>query len=41
LISLGELVLTWLSLAPVEGVGPALSRRLLASGSSWTLLRTF
>ncbi|CBN79237.1 expressed unknown protein [Ectocarpus siliculosus] len=41
LISLGELVLTWLSLAPAEGVGPALSRRLLASGSSWTLLRTF
>ncbi|CAM9266475.1 unnamed protein product, partial [Hapterophycus canaliculatus] len=37
LISLGELVVTWLS---PEGVGPALSQRLLASGSTWALLRT-
>ncbi|CAN0006849.1 unnamed protein product, partial [Ectocarpus fasciculatus] len=41
LISLGELVLTWLSLSPAEEAGPTLSGRLLASGSSWTLLRTF
>ncbi|CAM9627731.1 unnamed protein product [Pylaiella littoralis] len=37
LVSLGELVVTWLS---PGGVGPALSRRLLASGSSWALLRS-
>lgn len=37
LISLGELLVTWLS---PQGVGAALSRRLLASGSSWSLLRT-
>eukprot|EP00752_Nemacystus_decipiens_P003235 g2993.t1 len=38
LISLGELLVTWLS---PQGVAPVLSQRLLASGSSWALLRTF
>lgn len=38
LISLGELLVTWLS---PQGVGTALSQRLLASGSSWALLRAF
>lgn len=37
LISLGELLVTWLS---PQGVGPALSQRLLTTGSSWALLRT-
>lgn len=37
LISLGELLVTWLC---PPGVGPALSRRLLASGGNWALLRT-
>ena len=37
LIALGEVLVVWLSCV---GVGRALSRRLLASGSSWALLRT-
>lgn len=37
LISLGELLVTWIS--PL-GVGVSLSRRLFASGANWALLRT-